>query len=98
MLLIEKTTKEIDLTEIARGNPICARHRTWGKWDSWKSGLVSDVSEKQIIVTFLPETQNIQNHFIISAADIAAGAWEIRWSSDGLETVKTVEGGSDDGT
>lgn len=89
MLLIEKMSREINLDEVKRGDPICARHYTWEKE---KPGLVSDVSEKQIIVMFLPETQNIQNHYIIFADDIAAGTWDIRWSSDGMKTVKTIEG------
>ena len=44
-----------------------------------------------ITVLFLPETQNIQNHFAIQAEAIEKGMWTIRYSSDGMETVNVYE-------
>lgn len=51
-----------------------------------------------ITVLFLPETQNIQNHFVIPAEAIEKGMWTIRYSSDGMETVNVYEGSAEDGS
>ena len=51
-----------------------------------------------ITVLFLPETQNIQNHFVIPAEAIEKGMWTIRYSSDGMETVNVYEGSVEDGS
>ena len=51
MIVIEKSGKEFNLEEIYRGTLICARHKSWPEW---QSGMVSDVSEKEIRVQYLP--------------------------------------------
>lgn len=94
MLLIETATKVINLAEIGRGTLICAKHKTW---DKAISGIVTDATEERILVTYLPDTQNIQNHYRIHASDIESGAWDIRYSADGMETVKVYEGSLENG-
>lgn len=81
MLLTEETKKVINLAEIGRGSLISAQNRTW---DKAKSGIVTEATATRITVLFLPETQNILNHFMIQAEAIEKGMWTIRYSSDGI--------------
>ena len=89
MLLTEETKKVINLAEIGRGSLISAKNKTW---DKAQSGIVTEATVDTITVLFLPETQNIQNHFVIQAEAIEKGMWTIRYSSDGMETVNVYEG------
>lgn len=95
MLLIDETKKIINLAEIGRGTLISAKNKTW---DKAQSGIVTEVDATSITVLFLPDTQNIQNHFVIQAEAIDKGMWTIRYSSDGMETVRLCEGGAEDGS
>lgn len=95
MLLTEETKKVINLAEIGRGSLISAKNKTW---DKAQSGIVTEVTADTITVLFLPETQNIQNHFVIPAEAIEKGMWTIRYSSDGMETVNVYEGSVEDGS
>lgn len=95
MLLTEETKKVINLAEIGRGSLISAKNKTW---DKAQSGIVTEVTADTITVLFLPETQNIQNHFAIQAEDIEKGMWTIRYSSDGMETVNVYEGSVENGS
>ena len=95
MLLIDETKKVINLAEIGRGTLISAKNKTW---DKAQSGIVTEVDTASITVLFLPDTQNIQNHFVIQAEAIDKGMWTIRYSSDGMETVELCEGGTEDGS
>lgn len=95
MLLTEETKKVINLAEIGRGSLISAKNKTW---DKAQSGIVTEVTADTITVLFLPETQNIQNHFAIHAEAIEKGMWTIRYSSDGMETVNVYEGSVENGS
>lgn len=95
MLLIDETKKVINLAEIERGTLISAKNKTW---DKAQSGIVTEVDAASITVMFLPDTQNIQNHFVIQAEAIEKGMWTIRYSSDGMQTVELCEGGVGDGS
>ena len=95
MLLTEETKKVINLAEIGRGSLISAKNKTW---DKAQSGIVTEVTADTITVLFLPETQNILNHFAIQAEAIEKGMWTIRYSSDGMETVNVYEGSVEDGS
>ena len=95
MLLTEETKKVINLAEIGRGSLISAKNKTW---DKAQSGIVTEVTTDTITVLFLPETQNIQNHFAIQAEAIEIGMWTIRYSSDGMETVNVYEGSVENGS
>lgn len=94
MLLIDPTQKVIDTAEIGKGTLIYAKHRSW---DKGQTGIVTTVSEKQIRVMFLPDIQNVLNHFHITAADLEAGVWEVRYSNDGLQSIVRF-GGEDNGS
>ena len=95
MLLTEETKKVINLAEIGRGSLISAKNKTW---DKAQSGIVTEATVDTITVLFLPETQNIQNHFVIPAEAIEKGMWTIRYSSDGMETVNVYEESVEDGS
>lgn len=89
MLIKETTNDVIDTNEIGRGSLIWAKYSSW---EEGKSGIVENVTEEKILVRFLPSTQNIQNHFMIYAAELVADAWKVRYSSDGMETVSSYGG------
>ena len=93
MLLVKKETTEFDMQEIKRGTLICAKHSTW---QDWKSGIVTAVKEKLIRVEFPPEEIGcITNHYFIPASEASAGEWQIRYSCDGLNSVKTYPEAAD---
>lgn len=95
MLLIDETKKIINLAEIKRGSLISAKRSTWNEWTS---GIVTEAARERITVLFLPETQNIQNHYTIQAEDMEAGMWDIRYSMDGMKTVNQYERNVEDGS
>lgn len=84
MIIIESTSNVINADEIVRGTLIWAKHSSWNEG---RSGVVSNVGEKSITVLFLPELQNVQNRFLIPVSELEGGAWQVRYSSDGLVTV-----------
>ncbi len=86
MLLIDKTGKVFDETEITRGTLIFAKHLTW---DAGLSGIVTQVTENEIRVQYLPQIRNVMNHFFVKSDEVQRGEWFIRYSNDGLLTTKT---------
>lgn len=74
---------EFDMDEVRRGTLIYAKHRTWKEGIS---GIVYHVSEERITVLYPNEKTNTQNHFFIPVSE--DGEWEIRYSNDGLLTIK----------
>ena len=83
MLIESKTIPQINLDEISRGDVIWAKHSSWSEAER---GFITAVDEDGMYVQYLPSTQNVTNHFYISAKEVNAGQWEIRWSSD-LKTI-----------
>ena len=94
MLVIEQTTNAINTDEIGRGSLTWAKHLTW---EEGRTGIVENVDKEKILVRFLPVMQNIQSHFQINIAELTAGKWTLRYSSDGLETV-VAYGGDESGS
>ena len=92
MIITEKIRNLINTEEITTGTLIWAKHTSW---DDGRTGIIKDVNEKAIIVLFLPPLQNVQNYFVIKAAELEAGEWEVRYSTDGL--VSVISFGGDDG-
>lgn len=80
MALIEnKAVKVFDLSEIHRGD--CVRIRRAG--DSvFKNGFVTKVSETQLEILYCNTQNNATSYLHVSAADTAAGIWEIYWTTD----------------
>lgn len=101
MLIVDKTNTVIDTEDVKRGSLIYAKHMSW---DEGVSGIVTEANEKFIRLQFLPKIANVINHTIIKASDVAKGYWLVRYSSDGMETVKeyappeTAEGGEEHGS
>lgn len=92
-LIIKKNTEAFDTTQIKRGCLCYARHQSWLEG---KGGFMIAVSEQEIIIQYHPGIGNITNHFSIQAQEVAAGAWEFRWSED-LKVIKEYQkGGTDD--
>ncbi len=84
MLLVSAERKGFNLEEIKRGTLVYGKHRSWPEG---QTGIVTDASWDMIRVQYLPDIQNVLNHFFISAEEAEAGEWEIRYSSDGMENV-----------
>ncbi len=78
-LVIENPRSAFDMSQINRGDLLWGRHRTW---DEGKAGIVTSVTESQLIVQYYPGIGNVTNHFLIPVSEAAEGQWEIRWSSD----------------
>lgn len=85
MLLINKGIQTFDLSEVSRGTLICAKHRTWTEG---QPGIVTYADEQVIRVQYPPTIQNVLNHYFIHAVEVVNGEWDIRYSGDGLHTVK----------
>lgn len=85
-MLVESAKKTFDQEAVPRGALIHARHRSW---QEGQSGIVTESSPDILRVQYPPTIQNVLNHFFILASEVEAGEWEIRYSSDGMKTVKT---------
>lgn len=78
-LIVEKQIRVFDVSVISQGFFLYARHRTWSRG---KGGIVSSVTEGEIVVQYHPEIRNITNHYSIPVKEAADGDWEIRYTSD----------------
>lgn len=78
-LVIEKPAAAFDLTQISRGTLLWGKHRSWNEG---KAGFITVATQERLTIQYYPGIGNVTNHFIISVAEVAAGQWEIRWSSD----------------
>lgn len=84
MLLLESNTPVFNLEEIKRGGVAYAKKDVW---DEGICGIITEATEDQIRIQYLPDIYNVINHCVIRASQVAAGMWELRYSSDGLATV-----------
>lgn len=78
-LLTEKPVTTFDLTQVACGYLLWAKHRTWNEG---KAGFVTSATESRLIVQYHPKIGNVTNHFMIPISEVIEGQWEIRWSVD----------------
>ena len=79
MLVTTNPTPHFDLAEVKRGTLIWAKHHSWSEAEM---GYVTSADEDELRVSFPPRIQNVTNHFYIPAKEVAAGQWEIRYTSD----------------
>ncbi len=84
MLLVDASVTIFDTDEVTKGSLMYAKHSSW---EEGVSGIVTEVNEKYLRLQFLPAINNVLNHVIIQASDVAGGNWTIRYSTDGMETV-----------
>ena len=82
-LIKEGSIRTFDTEVIHKGDLVRAQYHTWPEP---RNGLLASVNEERLTVLFLPGLGNVSNYFPIAAAEVAAGLWKVRWSSD-LETV-----------
>lgn len=75
----ELQIKVFDVSVISQGSFLYARHRTWSRG---KGGIVSSVSEGELVIRYYPEIRTITNHYRIPVKEAADGEWEIRYTSD----------------
>ena len=61
-LVVEQPIATFDLSEIARGDLVYGKHRTWPEG---KAGFVTSATEKELIVQYHPGIGNVTNHFRI---------------------------------
>lgn len=63
MAIIKSITTDVfDVSAVKKNDFIRARHKSWAE-DDVVNGLVASVSEKEIIVAYLPEVRNVRSHF-----------------------------------
>lgn len=84
MLIIDDTKPVFNTEEIHRGTLVYARK---SYWNEGISGFVTETSEKELRIQFLPAIQNVVSHCYVSAEDVANGLWTLRYSNDGMFTV-----------
>ena len=96
-LVVEQPIATFDLSEIARGDLVYGKHRTWPEG---KAGFVTSATEKELIVQYHPGIGNVTNHFRIPIDEAVDAQWEIRYSHDmsevktyGIETLEVVYSG-----
>lgn len=78
-LVITQPVAMFDLSQIKRGDLLYGKHSSW---EHGKSGFVTAVTEKELIVQYHPGIGNVTNHFTIPVSEATSGDWEIRWSAD----------------
>lgn len=78
-LVVEQPIATFDLSEIARGDLVYGKHRTWPEG---KAGFVTSATEKELIVQYHPGIGNVTNHFRIPIDEAVDAQWEIRYSRD----------------
>ena len=98
-VVVKQPIATFDLSEIARGDLVYGKHRTWPEG---KAGVVTSATEKELIVQYHPGIGNVTNHFRISIDEAVDGQWEIRYSHDmsevktyGIEEQDTEEGATE---
>ena len=84
MLIVEVKKGMFDCRYIKKGALISAKHRSWKRWIS---GIVTRVLPDILWVQYLPDVDTVKNCFFIPVADLERGEWEIRYSTDGMETI-----------
>lgn len=87
-LIKEDSIRTFDMEAVHKGDLVRAQYHTWPEP---RNGLLASVNEGRLTVLFLPGLGNVSNYFPIAAAEVAAGLWNVRWSSD-LEAIHS-EGG-----
>lgn len=87
-LIKDSATKAFDLDAIHKGDLIRAQYHTWPEP---RNGVIAAVSGKELAVLYLPGLGNVSNYFPITASEVEAGLWTVKWSSD-LETINTHGG------
>ena len=78
LILIEQRPA-FDPASIAPGYALYGKHKTWS---DGKTGIVTAVTDSQMVVLFHPGIGNVVNHFFVYADEVADGEWELRWSKD----------------
>lgn len=81
-LIVFENRPIFDVTQIAQGDLLYARHRSW---DKGRGGIVTRVTAEKLTVQYHPGIGNVTNHFHIPVSEAAEGQWEMRWSKDMAE-------------
>ena len=91
-LVVEQPIATFDLSEIARGDLVYGKHRTWPEG---KAGFVTSATEKELHVQYNPTNAKETN-------DSVDAQWKIRYSHDmsevktyGIEKQDTEEGATE---
>lgn len=85
MLIKQEIVPVYDISTLACGMLMYAKHKSWTKGEQ---GFLTHVDENLLIVQYHPGIGNVTNHFKIPVLEVMQGEWEIRWSED-LSTVYT---------
>ena len=88
-LITDKNTKAFDLALIHRGD--CIRVKRAGDM-LHRNGFVTKLSDQTIEILYCNVQNAATSYLQISAVDVAAGIWEIWWTSD-FKTINVEPGG-----
>ena len=92
MALLKSSTQQVfDTAGIFKGNLISAQYEGW---EEAKLGFVTEVSDDELKILFPTGTGSFTNYMVVTAAEVIAGTWALRWTAD-LITVNTY--GVEDG-
>ncbi len=78
-LIKDNIGKVFDTASVHKGDLIRAQY---SGWDEPRNGIITAVSEEKLTVLFLPGLGNVTNYYTILAAEVAAGTWTAKWTTD----------------
>lgn len=78
-LIIKEERARFDANAVRAGYAIYGKHTSW---DKGKTGIVTAVTEDQIVAQFHPGIGNVINHFFIPIGEVEKGEWDVRWSEN----------------
>lgn len=81
-LVITESINKFD--DIQKRDFIRAQYQTWPEP---RNGIVTAVGDDALTAIFLPGVNNAACYFTVKAAEVAAGKWTIKYSTD-LTTIK----------
>lgn len=82
-LIKDSSIKSFDTDAIHKGDLIRAQYHSWPEP---RNGIVAAISSEALSVLYLPGLGNVSNYYPITAAEVDAGLWTIKWTTD-LETI-----------
>lgn len=86
-LILTKESPVFDLTKIAVGDFVRARHRTW-KEDI--NGIAVHIDEERLQCIYLPQIHRATRYFTVRAQEVKGSEWSLACSHD-LTAVEKVE-------
>lgn len=78
-LITTASETQFDTSQIEKGNLIYVEHDLW---NDPKSGIVMYASTDKLVFLYHPGIANVTNRHTLTAGELTAGEWLVRWSAD----------------